>query len=114
MTERTGDVAGHDETVVFHRSLPMKRMGAGAVIRDLDGNVLIVKPTYKDGWELPGGVARCCRVGIVELWPMTSQGSDVERMASRAFGCSSSFDRRQSKALVRRNQMPNIRTWRKR
>ena len=55
MTERTGDLADRDETAGFHRSLPMKRMGAGALIRDLDGNVLMVKPSYKDGWELPGG-----------------------------------------------------------
>jgi 8-oxo-dGTP pyrophosphatase MutT (NUDIX family) len=30
-------------------------MGAGAVIRDVAGRVLIVKPTYKPAWELPGG-----------------------------------------------------------
>jgi 8-oxo-dGTP pyrophosphatase MutT (NUDIX family) len=30
-------------------------MGAGAVIRDVDGRVLIVRPTYKAAWELPGG-----------------------------------------------------------
>lgn len=38
-----------------HRLLPMKRMGAGAVIRDFDDRVLVVKPTYKRAWELPGG-----------------------------------------------------------
>ena len=38
-----------------HRLLPTKRMGAGAVIQDADGRVLIVKPTYKPAWELPGG-----------------------------------------------------------
>jgi 8-oxo-dGTP pyrophosphatase MutT (NUDIX family) len=31
-------------------------MGAGAVIRDRSSRVLLVKPTYKDGWEIPGGV----------------------------------------------------------
>ena len=30
-------------------------MGAGAVIRDPAGRVLLVKPTYAPGWELPGG-----------------------------------------------------------
>ena len=40
----------------FQRSLAGKRMGAGAVIRDAAGRVLLVKPTYKDPWELPGGV----------------------------------------------------------
>lgn len=30
-------------------------MGAGAVVRDGGGRVLVVKPTYKAVWELPGG-----------------------------------------------------------
>ncbi|HSM67452.1 MAG TPA: NUDIX hydrolase [Ilumatobacteraceae bacterium] len=46
--------APHDAASA-HRLLPTKRMGAGAVIRDADGRVLIVKPTYKPAWELPGG-----------------------------------------------------------
>ena len=40
----------------WYRSLPRKRMAAGAVIRNAEGAILIVKPTYKDVWELPGGV----------------------------------------------------------
>lgn len=28
---------------------------AGALIRDPDGRVLILKPTYKKGWTIPGG-----------------------------------------------------------
>jgi 8-oxo-dGTP diphosphatase len=31
------------------------RVAAGALIRDAAGRVLLVKPTYKDGWEIPGG-----------------------------------------------------------
>jgi 8-oxo-dGTP pyrophosphatase MutT (NUDIX family) len=30
-------------------------MGAGALIRDGAGRVLVVEPTYKSTWELPGG-----------------------------------------------------------
>ena len=30
-------------------------MGSGALIRDPGGQVLVVEPTYKDTWELPGG-----------------------------------------------------------
>jgi 8-oxo-dGTP pyrophosphatase MutT (NUDIX family) len=29
---------------------------AGALIRDTDGRLLILKPTYKSGWTIPGGV----------------------------------------------------------
>ncbi|MGA7756761.1 MAG: NUDIX hydrolase [Ilumatobacteraceae bacterium] len=47
--------AAAEERLAFHRTLPAKRMGAGAIIRDTSGSVLIVKPTYKDGWEMPGG-----------------------------------------------------------
>ncbi len=31
-------------------------MGAGALFFDALGRVLLVKPTYKDHWEIPGGV----------------------------------------------------------
>lgn len=31
------------------------RVAAGVVFTDEQGRVLLVKPTYKDGWDLPGG-----------------------------------------------------------
>ena len=31
------------------------RVGAGVLFRDGAGRVLLVKPTYKNGWEIPGG-----------------------------------------------------------
>ena len=40
----------------FLRSLPRKRMAAGALIRDKEGKILLVKPVYKGGWSIPGGV----------------------------------------------------------
>ena len=33
----------------------MKLVGSGAVFRDPDGRVLLVEPTYKAAWEIPGG-----------------------------------------------------------
>nr|WP_192752234.1 NUDIX hydrolase [Actinopolymorpha pittospori] len=30
-------------------------MGAGVLLLDPDGRVLLVEPTYKDHWEVPGG-----------------------------------------------------------
>ncbi len=40
----------------YQETLPKKRMGAGCLLFDADGNFLIVKPTYKAGWEIPGGI----------------------------------------------------------
>jgi ADP-ribose pyrophosphatase YjhB (NUDIX family) len=40
----------------FLRSLPRKRMAAGALIRNEQGKILLVKPVYKGGWSIPGGV----------------------------------------------------------
>jgi ADP-ribose pyrophosphatase YjhB (NUDIX family) len=34
-------------------SLP--RVAAGALIRNATGQVLLVRPSYKDGWDIPGG-----------------------------------------------------------
>lgn len=31
------------------------RVAAGALIRNAAGHILLVKPTYKDGWDIPGG-----------------------------------------------------------
>ncbi|MFI7546499.1 NUDIX domain-containing protein [Actinoplanes sp. NPDC049599] len=37
-------------------TLPRKRMGAALLFRDPADRVLLVEPTYKPHWELPGGV----------------------------------------------------------
>ncbi len=36
-------------------ALPRKRMAACVLLRDPAGRVLLVEPSYKDYWELPGG-----------------------------------------------------------
>jgi 8-oxo-dGTP pyrophosphatase MutT (NUDIX family)/predicted kinase len=40
----------------YYMSLPGKRIGAGLVCRDAAARVLLVQPTYKPSWEIPGGV----------------------------------------------------------
>jgi len=40
----------------YLRSLPRKRMAAGALFVDGAGGVLLVDPVYRDTWDLPGGV----------------------------------------------------------
>ncbi len=39
----------------YHQTLPKKRIAAGCLLFDGNGRLLIVNPTYKEGWEIPGG-----------------------------------------------------------
>jgi len=41
---------------LYFKRLPKKRMGAGCLLFNNRGKVLVLKPTYKDHWLLPGGV----------------------------------------------------------
>jgi 8-oxo-dGTP diphosphatase len=45
-----------DMTAAFYESLPAKRVAAAALFLRGQDEVLVVRPTYKDRWELPGGV----------------------------------------------------------
>jgi 8-oxo-dGTP diphosphatase len=54
-------------------SLARKRMAAGALFRDAAGRVLLVEPTYKPNWEVPGGAVEqeesptaACRREVLE------------------------------------------------
>src|SRR5271165_5866820 len=51
MAESTSEV-GVDDLFV----LPRVPVSAGALIFDRSGQLLILKPTYKSGWTIPGGV----------------------------------------------------------
>jgi 8-oxo-dGTP pyrophosphatase MutT (NUDIX family) len=39
----------------YYQSLPKKRMGSGVIIRNKKGEILLLKTSYKDHWEIPGG-----------------------------------------------------------
>ena len=41
---------------VVDAELPAVPVSAGALIFDRGGRLLILKPTYKSGWTIPGGV----------------------------------------------------------
>ena len=47
---------GPDETALEAVGLPAIPISAGALIFDRAGRLLILKPTYKSGWTIPGGV----------------------------------------------------------
>ena len=40
----------------YLNSLPRKRMGAGVLFLNGQQEILIVRPLYKDHWEIPGGI----------------------------------------------------------
>jgi 8-oxo-dGTP pyrophosphatase MutT (NUDIX family) len=44
------------DAAAFYAGISYIRAAAGALITDGDGRVLIVEPTYKSHWEVPGGV----------------------------------------------------------
>lgn len=44
-----------EELKAFIASLPTRRLASGAIIRNEAGQMLCVKPNYKDGWTIPGG-----------------------------------------------------------
>jgi 8-oxo-dGTP pyrophosphatase MutT (NUDIX family) len=90
------------DPVVWRNSRAKKRMGAGAVIRDERGRVLLVEPRYKRTWEVPGGSveadesprAACARelreelgltIAIGRLLCLEWQGSEPERSESLMF-----------------------------
>ncbi len=57
----------------FYDKLPKKRIAAMGIIRNDAGKILIVKPTYRDKWLLPGGIVeqnespwQCCTREILE------------------------------------------------
>lgn len=39
----------------YQKSLPRKRISAGCLLYDENGRILLVDPTYKKFWEIPGG-----------------------------------------------------------
>lgn len=47
---------GRSVSEQYYKSLPRRRMGAGMLIVDDVGRPLLVEPTYKSTWEIPGGV----------------------------------------------------------
>ena len=57
----------------FQESLPRKRMGAGCLIFNEGGRLLLLKPKYKPVWEIPGGITEqnespkvCCQREVEE------------------------------------------------
>lgn len=82
----------------FYATLPTKQVAAGCIFLDDGGRVLLVKPTYKRAWEIPGGVveagespfAACHREVREELgldrWPLRLLGVDYRHPVDEVRG----------------------------
>ncbi len=77
-------------------NLPKKRMGAGALFLDEQGRLLLVNPTYKPQWEIPGGIVeqnesprQACRREVYEEIGLTKP---IERLLSISYAAAN--DRR--------------------
>jgi len=51
------DSLDYDSAVHFTMRLPTKRVAADCLVFDPAGRFLVVEPTYKSAWDVPGGVA---------------------------------------------------------
>lgn len=41
---------------IFYKNLPRKYMAAGALFMNIKKEIMLVKPIYKDVWDIPGGI----------------------------------------------------------
>ncbi len=45
-----------EEERAYYAALPRKACSAAVLLRDAEGRAMLVKPIYKSGWQIPGGV----------------------------------------------------------
>lgn len=45
-----------NDRIAFLQSLPKKILSSGALIPNPEGEILILKPSYREGWNIPGGI----------------------------------------------------------
>lgn len=64
----------------FYQSLPSKRMAAGVLFINNQEQILLVEPTYKSVWEIPGGT--------VEINESPRQGAEREILEELGLSCS--------------------------
>jgi 8-oxo-dGTP diphosphatase len=70
----------------FYAALPTKQVAVGCLFFDDVGRVLIVKPTYKDGWELPGGVVEENESPLDACGREVAEELGLDRLPTRLLG----------------------------
>lgn len=44
-----------EQNIQWQASLPKKKVAVKVILKSNKGNILLIKPDYKDTWQLPGG-----------------------------------------------------------
>jgi len=76
-------MAGRLNRKTYQQTLPGKRISAGCLFFDEAGRMLIVKPTYKDGWEIPGGAVNANESPLAACVRETREELSLERRPRR-------------------------------
>jgi len=63
----------------FLATLPRRRIGAAALIRDRSGRICLVEPTYKEFWNLPGGTVETDESPRTGCWREVEEELGIER-----------------------------------
>jgi ADP-ribose pyrophosphatase YjhB (NUDIX family) len=112
----TDNGLGSDETALDAVGLPAIPVSAGALIFDRADRLLILKPTYKSGWTIPGGVMEAdgetpwdaCRREVAEECSLHIGAGHPARLACMDFRRPARADRAASGtcSTVARSAMP--------
>jgi 8-oxo-dGTP diphosphatase len=62
---------------------PRKRVAVDALLRDQQGRILLVKPSYKPGWDLPGGMVEANESPLDALRRELTEELDLNRPSYR-------------------------------
>ena len=76
-------MAGRVNRKVYQQTLPGKRISSGCLLFDGAGRLLIVKPTYKEGWEIPGGTVNANESPLAACIRETREELGLERRPLR-------------------------------
>mgnify|MGYP000851053077 FL=1 len=76
-------MAGRVNRKAYQQTLPGKRISSGCLFFDESGRLLIVKPTYKEGWEIPGGAVNANESPLAACIRETREELGLERRPRR-------------------------------
>lgn len=85
-----------DETIKWQSGLPTKRCSSKVGVRNANGDILILKPTYQDYWQVPGGINEAGEsprsAGIREFFEETGLRLNEDQLQFAGIKYSAAYD----------------------